>query len=1112
MEDRFRERRVKTRVNKTPWTKAPNGRFPRSHLWKWSPIDAENPDDPLDEIQEHIFVSRPKVTKRPPKEIPRSPRKIKHEVIEQVEEPILVSDEDDDISIDVQSIQVDTLLTPSEQLTKTCMDNNLLPETFWGKNKRHVDDPVEAVVTTKEGAFTVTETNSSPLDWKSVAKKQSPDELNLRHYGIGDRYIGAIAAALSADAACKNQRRRFKRFVFNSCRLSQPGLRSLANGLQSYGHALKLDLSDNQFGASGIFPINNMFTQQAPISHSLVSIDLSSNGLTDSCIVELFKSFRNCTSLEWLDLSKNCIRQKASSEIATFLSSDNLCPLKSLNLSWNQINKHGGKSLLKACESNKVLTELSLSWNSLSETAEAVVHLLAHNVSLRKLSLCFNGFKKSDCEFIIGCLRTSTSLLSLDISGNETHENVLDSALHQISEVWPVHNEFCVYSRYAPPYDDTMQESRESSVFLNNSCNNSNRRGIKSSSNVISSVSNNCFDRDKWKRRSVCWVEGRWKETTIEYYPGISGPSGSAVFLLVILPNKSSMCIPMEFNGEKQSVISDDMKDFSSRSVQFGRSPTRKPSRQLTRSFKSQSSFNSPLQRRSSTKCNIALKSIVEPTSSNDRQELQEMQRHLKRNVNENSLTTAIHDAVQTREEVLSTKSKNAFVNNTKVNSLSKHHPMCPAESTLMLPPGRNFYKFVVDGHEVFARDRATYWAKFPRSMEKSEDDMPDEMNAASVANYIDIPWSVAPLPHMGDPDPGCDRGAVKFGWCIQKSIFRTHDCDTRASLKRSFTREWMTIIQSPLLAELFEEDDFNSIGELVWAQYSDIVSAYHLIASLCPAKFAIELEGLHTWLNEEKIMITLEDTEKLFLQVVAEEFASGIDSRGRHYQYVVSREVQGESFWMFRHHFIMFIMALSIHESKAIMQANMNSSLSRTRTATFNSTRRGTVPQTRLDLVHGLLRRILSTRKNIVHRDWFRRGCFLLPDVVDCFTSNLDFLRTLFDNYSVKGHVLHDFVPANRWEDVVLKLDNSDSFGKRALQIIFAQSKNASIEFDDPHFAPGLCFLEFLECLARLAKLLSLANKAIDAFSRDSFETSSTESLVPHIQTLLKKLKRAHT
>jgi len=47
-------------------------------------------------------------------------------------------------------------------------------------------------------------------------------------------------------------------------------------------------------------------------------------------------------------------------------------------------------------------------------------------------------------------------------------------------------------------------------------------------------------------------------------------------------------------------------------------------------------------------------------------------------------------------------------VRNLNELSLSKSEPVCPCYATVMLPPGRTMYKFVVCGEEIFARDQVS--------------------------------------------------------------------------------------------------------------------------------------------------------------------------------------------------------------------------------------------------------------------------------------------------------------------------------------------------------------------------------------------------------------------
>lgn len=121
---------------------------------------------------------------------------------------------------------------------------------------------------------------------------------------------------------------------------------------------------------------------------------------------EIFENLRNCTALTHLDLHANSIRSGVES-----LAKAELANLKYIDLSFNEIEPEGAKSLAEVLGELKVLTFFDLSSNMIQEQgASSIAEALGQSSALVDLDLSDNDIGPRGAAYITGVLAQCTAL------------------------------------------------------------------------------------------------------------------------------------------------------------------------------------------------------------------------------------------------------------------------------------------------------------------------------------------------------------------------------------------------------------------------------------------------------------------------------------------------------------------------------------------------------------------------------------------------------------------------------------------------------------------------------------------------------------------------------
>ncbi|GBG26823.1 F-actin-uncapping protein LRRC16A [Hondaea fermentalgiana] len=544
------------------------------------------------------------------------------------------------------------------------------------------------------------------------------------------------------------------------------------------------------------------------------------------------------------------------------------------------------------------------------------------------------------------------------------------------------------------------------------------------------------------------------------------------------------------------------------------------------------------------------------------------------------NLSNALLQSIQTGGPLADVQEANSkkLLENACGLSLSQNEPVCPAFATLMLPPGRVYFKFIVRGREIFARDADTCWTLWPlhKHSELAARSWVVEKPASAlraqefptVANFVDLSWPGKPVGGLADPDPGSERPQPAPAWSIKRSLFRHHHCDNARKLAEAFNSDWERVLENHYVVKA-GGDELPFIRELMWAHFADICTLFALHSCEGENNFALDFAEVKVWARSGDQPILPEHVSDEVLYEVYDKSAL-IEARhatnqfGRHYSFMVKRS--GESVetdsGMLRHQLLQFLILLAgrvfstvsltsfvaSHQDQEIARSQLRRVAPRRPSSLQSSFNQGSgaagLPlhgsplslaarsqnssqadqghpefgtpcfKSPFAAVHHLLQRALQKPgEPYIHRDVFRRGHMFFQDVVNVFARRIDDLRRIFDAHSVKGHVLHDFIPSNSWEDIFHQIH--PGYSKVPLRRMFVLSKSTFVDFDDVDFAPGLCFLEFLECLARLAHLDNLAVAVLQAFEEAGAgcspcslkETKAEDSLATRLELVINQL-----
>ena len=147
-----------------------------------------------------------------------------------------------------------------------------------------------------------------------------------------------------------------------------------------------LSLSGNQMTDAAAFALARALSEN---SQQIMDLTLCSMMLSYAAGGKLAEAIKTNSTLQWLDLSRNKIRDATATKLATSLKFNSA--LRTLNLAWARITYVGAEALASALMTNSTLQTLKLSSNEIEDDgAKSLAEALESNSTCKTLDLSVN--------------------------------------------------------------------------------------------------------------------------------------------------------------------------------------------------------------------------------------------------------------------------------------------------------------------------------------------------------------------------------------------------------------------------------------------------------------------------------------------------------------------------------------------------------------------------------------------------------------------------------------------------------------------------------------------------------------------------------------------------
>ncbi|XP_017738024.1 PREDICTED: LOW QUALITY PROTEIN: leucine-rich repeat-containing protein 74B [Rhinopithecus bieti] len=195
--------------------------------------------------------------------------------------------------------------------------------------------------------------------------------------------------------------------------LGPQGARALASSLSSNPYVKRLDLRDNGLCGAGAEALADALSKSSSIRVTCPENAAGSGRSPALCAVS--PSNRAMQKIQLV--REMALEEQAASNLAELLLAHT--DLKSLDLSYNQLNEQAGETLGPALAENTGLTELNVSWNHLRGLgAVAFARGLEANIFLKVLDISYNGFGDPGASAVGEALKANNVLEELNMSNN----------------------------------------------------------------------------------------------------------------------------------------------------------------------------------------------------------------------------------------------------------------------------------------------------------------------------------------------------------------------------------------------------------------------------------------------------------------------------------------------------------------------------------------------------------------------------------------------------------------------------------------------------------------------------------------------------------------------
>ena len=188
--------------------------------------------------------------------------------------------------------------------------------------------------------------------------------------------------------------------------------RQILIALKDMKHLECIDLSGNTMTDDSVSDMEAMIVNNKQLQR--LCLPSNSYVLNQASIRIILKALQTCSSLQYLDLSRNQIDNELSSDVHILFTNNSM--LKNLHVDKLTLNESGFKHLKSYLMKFKGLTHLNLSNSSIIGTdVNELITLISYNIKLNFLILCNC---KLLCNEIFETLKNFRFLHYVDLSGN----------------------------------------------------------------------------------------------------------------------------------------------------------------------------------------------------------------------------------------------------------------------------------------------------------------------------------------------------------------------------------------------------------------------------------------------------------------------------------------------------------------------------------------------------------------------------------------------------------------------------------------------------------------------------------------------------------------------
>lgn len=247
--------------------------------------------------------------------------------------------------------------------------------------------------------------------------------LDLGFNGIGDK--GCAALALQAVAGNLT----LQKLYLAGNQIREEGAIAIAGAILHGCGLVSLHVTANKLGPVGIKALAGAIAERdarpvvsdsSEITHRIKTVEefyCGNTNMESSGFMQLSSMLLSNSNLRILSLSNNGVDDRDMALLAQALTRNKEVPLKTLQLSFNEISCVGVECLMNAVWGSKTLREIKLDNNKVRDRGAQLCAVVLTSIDLEVLDLGFNKITTVGVRALMKSISENSSLRSLTISG-----------------------------------------------------------------------------------------------------------------------------------------------------------------------------------------------------------------------------------------------------------------------------------------------------------------------------------------------------------------------------------------------------------------------------------------------------------------------------------------------------------------------------------------------------------------------------------------------------------------------------------------------------------------------------------------------------------------------